>query len=127
MSDLELDVFGYSTAVAKALAFMYWKAKIDANDVEFVLAPSPDSVIPKFHSKHLGGHNLWILDFDCCRGMSMDEEGVRQAAQAFLRNDPFYPCPGREKREDQELWTHFKAQFLEASSCFLQNDEHGSG
>ncbi|ETS73108.1 hypothetical protein PFICI_15283 [Pestalotiopsis fici W106-1] len=126
MSDLGLDAFGYSTAIARALAFMYWKGKIDANDVEFVLAPAPDFALSQFHSAHLGGHNLWILDFDCCKSMSMNKEGVHRAAQAFLRNDPFYPCPGRENKEDQELWKHFRAQFLEASSYLLHDDDEAS-
>ncbi|KAK9790488.1 putative DUF3669 domain-containing protein [Seiridium cardinale] len=58
MMDLELDVPGYATAIARALAFMHWAAKIDANDVEFVLASAPDGDIPQFRSKYFGGHSL---------------------------------------------------------------------
>lgn len=127
MEDLGLAVLNYSAAIATVLAFMYWRAKIDANDVEFVLAPARGTAPAQFQSKHLGDHNLWILDFDCCRSMSMDEEGVKQAAQAFLRNDPFYPCPGRENEEDKKLWAHFKAEFLNASSMMLGAEDQSSG
>ncbi|KAI1880167.1 hypothetical protein JX265_001788 [Neoarthrinium moseri] len=120
MSDLDLDPPQYATGMAKALAFMHWSAGVDANDVEFVLAPAPRPATPRFHSQQLGSHNLWILDFDCCRRMRMDQDGVMQAAQAFLRNDPFYPRPGRENTEDKELWNHFRNTFLEVSSFILQ-------
>ncbi|KAI8302943.1 hypothetical protein K4K61_007527 [Colletotrichum sp. SAR11_59] len=37
MEDLVLNVEGYARAMTDTLAFMHWTAKVDANDVEFVL------------------------------------------------------------------------------------------
>lgn len=106
-------------AMAEALAFMHWAAEVDANDVEFVLAG------PSTHSKALNGisapatalgeHEMWVLDFDCCRTMSMDELGVANAALAFLRNDPYCPRPSKSP-EDEQLWRLFRAKYLEASN-----------
>ncbi|KAI1379847.1 zinc finger protein-domain-containing protein [Hypoxylon crocopeplum] len=119
IGELGLDPFAYSKVMAQALAFMHWLAKVDANDVEFVLAPAEDA--PQFRSQALGNHNMWILDFDCCRRISMDRSGTEQAAKAFLKNDPFYPHPSRgEEEEDRMLWQHFKAAFLEASLIIIR-------
>ncbi|OTB03430.1 hypothetical protein M426DRAFT_60512 [Hypoxylon sp. CI-4A] len=119
IEELGLDPFAYSEVMAHALAFMHWLAKVDANDVEFVLAPAEDE--PQFRSQILGDHNMWILDFDCCRRIAMDRSGIERAAQSFLKNDPFYPHPSRsEKEEDRRLWQHFKATFLEASSMIIR-------
>ena len=86
--------------MAQALALMHWVGEVDGNDVEFVLAPSDNATM----SNVLGDHSMWILDFDLCRNMSMDEDGVKQASIAFWRNDPFYPRPGK----DPELWNAFR-------------------
>ena len=111
--------------MAETLAILYWKAHIDANNVEFVLAPPPttsqslasSSVIK---SEALGEHVVWILDFDCCKSIPLDEKGVEQAVEAFYRNDPYYLRPKSSNGEDITLWTAFKDQFLEASESFLE-------
>ena len=76
--------------MAEALAIMHWICEIDGNDVEFVLAP-PDPQAKGTTSNCLGEHSVWMLDFDLCRMMTMDEWGVKQAVVAFWRNDSFYP------------------------------------
>lgn len=65
--------------MAETLAIMHWVVRVDANDVEFVLAP-PDSDGEKGGWENvLGEHAVWMLDFDLCRDMAMDnprpEEG----------------------------------------------------
>ncbi|KAI1266884.1 zinc finger protein-domain-containing protein [Xylariaceae sp. FL1019] len=124
IEDLGLNPYTYSERMAGALAFMHWCGKIDANDVEFVLAPlssqvstPTETIIP---CPVLGDHCLWILDFDCCRPITMDEAGMEQAARAFWRNDPFYPRPGKEQESDVELWAHFKRAFLAASTKLIE-------
>lgn len=129
IEELALDGMLYARIMAETLADLYWRAHIDANDVEFVLAPprgdhkshfegsSTDPPIIK--SNILGEHVLWILDFDCCKQMSMDKIGVEQAVAAFYRNDPYYPRPGRDNVKDQTLWTGFKDRFLEASEAIM--------
>lgn len=61
-------------------------------------------------SNVLGEHTMWMLDFDLCRDMSMNEGGVRQAVKAYLGNGPFCPHP-----RNSVLWREFKEQYLKAS------------
>lgn len=124
--------------MADALAFMYWRARIDANDVEFVLAPprqlDGDSDKPAiglglgrrhFFSSSTGlfgeqQHAMWVLDFDCCGEMTLDEDGVERAAKAFVRNDPYFPGPYRAHFCVVVLWIVFEARFLERSARMLE-------
>ncbi|KAM3499874.1 hypothetical protein MY10362_006908 [Beauveria mimosiformis] len=136
MEELKLPVEAYATAMADALAFLHWVVKIDANDMEFVLAPAracaqdddaQDDATPSIGDEHLfsdafGVHSMWILDFDCCRVLEMNEKGMRQAAMSFWRNDPFYPRPGAKNEEDQRLWRVFEQRFLDASSFLLSGE-----
>ncbi|KAL2878469.1 hypothetical protein SGCOL_006179 [Colletotrichum sp. CLE4] len=136
METLDLDLAGYAVAMAEALAFLHWSAKVDANDVEFVLAnprasqsspstdPSTSSLGPAgFLSNDFGSHAMWILDFDCCRMMTLDSNGIKQACRSFWRNDPYYPRPGSSNAKDQELWAIFRAHFLKASDRILEGEE----
>lgn len=68
---------------------------------------------------------MWILDFDCCHPMMMNDAGVKQACDAFYRNDPYYPRPGSGYAEDEELWYVFKEKFL-ACSWNVKGYEHWS-
>ena len=107
--------------MAEALAIMHWGAQIDANNVEFVLAPPrlkhPHSLT--FQSDYLGVHCMWVLDFDCCRSISVNEAGVEQACTTFFKNDPFYPRPGTGEAADEDLWTVFKKRFVQPSMRVL--------
>ena len=81
--------------------------------MEFVLAPAPSAEVHTLqsegHSAHsaiiqshsLGEHAVWLLGFDCCKNMPLDETGVEQAAAAFYRKDFYYPRPGRDDVKDQ--------------------------
>ncbi|KAI1304361.1 zinc finger protein-domain-containing protein [Xylaria venustula] len=125
VEDLKLDLLEYSRRIAQALAFMHWSVGIDANDVEFVLAPPTpgNSARLVMSSPVLGDHCLWILDFDCCRPITMDDTGLKQAARAFWKNDPFYPRPGKSNEQDITLWSHFKRAFLDASAEIIGPDD----
>lgn len=119
MEEMGLNAVLYAQIMAETVAHLFWVTRIDACDIEFVLAPPPDdhplrtsSVIS---SKVLGDHVLWILDFDCCREIEMDDLGVERAARAFLTNDRFYPRPGGDNANDQALWEEFKSRFLTLS------------
>ncbi|KAH0536254.1 hypothetical protein FGG08_006861 [Glutinoglossum americanum] len=111
MEDLGIgaDITTCAEMMAETLAMIHWYGGLDANDVEFVLAPPRNGTQPRL-SNALGGHTMWLLDFDCCRWMTMDAKGVDQAVTAFLRNDPFYPRPG------QPLWEKFRDRYLQVSS-----------
>jgi hypothetical protein len=123
MEELDLPLHEYSQRMANALAFMYWGAKVDADDVEFVLAPweHMHRTPLEIRSPVLGSHCLWVLDFDCVKPMTMDAAGLEQAARAFWRNDPYYPRPGSER--DNGLWEHFKKEFLMASAGIIGPDD----
>ncbi|MCJ1411790.1 hypothetical protein MMC19_005882 [Ptychographa xylographoides] len=129
IEELALDGAVYARIMAETLADLYWRAQVDANDIEFVLAPLKDAQTIQIEersahdttirSQILGEHVVWILDFDCCKHMALNETGVQQAVDAFYRNDPFYPRPGRHNIKDQALWSEFRYRFLEASSAIF--------
>ncbi|KAK2011661.1 hypothetical protein LZ32DRAFT_629411 [Colletotrichum eremochloae] len=132
MEDLGLDLESYALVMADTLAFLHWSAGVDANDVEFVLAQgrpdakpeaeAPSSASADFQTTALGSHSMWILDFDCCRKMTMDEAGIKQACKSFWRNDPYYPRPGSDSKNDQRLWDAFQGRFLETSGRLLEGE-----
>ena len=103
----------YARIMARTLVIMHWIADIDGNDIEFVLAPPNNNSSRSFDtiSNILGDHSVWVLDFDCCKDMSVDEAGVKQAVTAFWRNDPFYPRPIMEPL----LWAAFRVEYLQSS------------
>ncbi|KAF2021845.1 hypothetical protein BU24DRAFT_362698 [Aaosphaeria arxii CBS 175.79] len=125
MEKLGLDVAAYAETMADALALMHWGAQVDANDVEFVLAPprQQEKAPYAFQSEWLGDHCLWILDFDCCHPISMDEAGLDKACVAFFKNDPFYPRPQSQESADTALWNVFKERFLVASRKILSQGD----
>lgn len=124
------DIEQYARVMADTLAMMHWVSEIDGNDIEFVLAPPSLDPCRKFQSRNLdrsmenglkmeskvfGNHSLWVLDFDLCREITMDSNGVQQAAAAFWRNDPYYPRPGKEFKGDISLWNTFRENYLQKS------------
>ncbi|OJJ42292.1 hypothetical protein ASPZODRAFT_147596 [Penicilliopsis zonata CBS 506.65] len=133
MEELQIpstDIQEYALIMAQTLAIIHWVGEVDGNDIEFVLAPpakdseedegrdtrsNDDTII----SNILGEHCMWILDFDVCRSMSMDEKGVHQAVTAFSRNDPFFPRPQKEP----SLWHTFREEYLQTSERLLSSQE----
>ncbi|EXJ86308.1 hypothetical protein A1O3_03259 [Capronia epimyces CBS 606.96] len=113
--ELDLQIFEYARAMAEMLAMMHWTAKIDANDVEFVLGGTQKTGIGEHTHEFFGRHCLWVLDFDCCKPLTMDAAGVEQAARAFLRNDPYFPRPAIEGSLDHALWFEFRSRYLDCS------------
>jgi hypothetical protein len=121
---LQLDSLAYAKTMASTFAMMHWSAQVDANDVEFVLAPArPGHSGNIFESGGLGAHTMWILDFDCCRSISIDAAGVEQACNAFFKNDSFYPRPASTTAADEALWMAFRQRFLEASREIIGEDD----
>lgn len=126
VEELGLPSAEYARAMARALAFLNWGAGIDGNDVEFVLAaPRTGAGNPGWDSGSLGRHGLWMLDFDCCRGITMDEKGVEQIVRAFWRNDPYYPRPGGGADGDERLWEVFAAEYRRASVEIIHGEAQG--
>lgn len=138
IEQLALPAEQYAFAMADTLAFLHWEARIDANDVEFVLAQprvqhaatgtSPETTQPSIGTKEftpgiLGPHSMWLLDFDCCKELPMTEEGVHIAAERFWRNDPFFPNPDcKGCLEDERLWQVFRERYLDSSMAILREE-----
>jgi len=127
MEELGLDPVAIAKALAEALAHCYWKAEVDANDVEFVLAPATSQEegrqTPSIPIFRLLDQDLviWMLDYDCVRTMSQDANGIAQAVHAFWRNDPYFPRPFAYGHTsfDTGLWQAFKTHFLDVSRRML--------
>ncbi|KAF1978332.1 hypothetical protein BU23DRAFT_577243 [Bimuria novae-zelandiae CBS 107.79] len=126
MEELGRDTYQVARALAEALVYCHWKACVDAEDAEFVLAPSTfetsnksveTPTIEAFGQEFV----VWMVDFDRCGHMVDDEGGVEQAVQAFYRNDPYYPRPFAYglTDEDEQLWEAFKARYLQVSGGLL--------
>ena len=114
------DIGHYAEMMAEILATLHWHALVDANDVEFVLVPHRLGTDAKF-SNFLWEHTIWLLDFDCCRAMSMDEESATKSVGAFFRNDPYYHHPG------EASWTAFRETYLRTSSRIILRDDVDTG
>ncbi|KAF1935236.1 hypothetical protein EJ02DRAFT_296657, partial [Clathrospora elynae] len=70
-------------------------AKVNANEIEFVLAPATEPHHASTPVFKLLGEDLvvWMLDYDCVRELSQDDEVVHLAVHAFYRNDPYFSRP----------------------------------
>jgi hypothetical protein len=118
--------------LAEALAHCYWKAEVDANDVEFVLAPPTArkyvylKPTPTFR---VLGEKLtkWMLDFGSVRHITQDVDGIAQAARAFWRSDPYFPRHyfNGQTDFDRKLWKLFLNHFLQASKDSLLEKMNG--
>ena len=143
MEDLELDCSYYALQMADALAIMHWEAQIDAADVEFVLGGPPclardplpaleklkqleknsTTGVDAVQSQAAATH-MWLLDFNQCQPISMDEEGVHQAVKRFFDNDPYYPRPSAiVGSTDERLWEAFAKRYMETSGSIIGADK----
>ena len=143
MEDLELDSSYYALRMADVLAIMHWEAQIDAADVEFVLGGPPclaQDPIPALEKlkqlekdsttgvdavqSQAAATHMWLLDFNQCQPISMDEEGVHQAVKRFFDNDPYYPRPSAAVGSpDERLWEIFAMRYLETSGSIIGADK----
>ncbi|EXJ72175.1 uncharacterized protein A1O5_04679 [Cladophialophora psammophila CBS 110553] len=144
MEYLQLDTGIWAGVMAQTLAVLHWRARIDANDVEFVLGRTPGLDIapatPQSETrgwKHSGFNNIfsfevhqrsmgvWLLDFDQCQTFPESAAGVKQLEKAFYFNHPYYPRPVSKHPNDMALWETFKAAYLQASACLTQTEMPG--
>ncbi|KAI3546906.1 hypothetical protein CSPX01_04148 [Colletotrichum filicis] len=109
IKDLEMKPADLYLGMAHALAIMHWVAKIDGNDVEFVIGRPPvaEQVVrtdyrlvgilalkPMTSTYELLTHkppdfgrrvtSLWMIDFDDCHDMTMDDAGIDKAVKATI-------------------------------------------
>ncbi|KAM4066194.1 zinc finger protein [Hirsutella rhossiliensis] len=147
MMEIQLDVVEMARRMAVAMAIMHWAAKTDARDVEFVLGSStlkkPSGAENRDLANQNGPHRyigppsrldedfyhrtteLWILDFNQVRPITMDAAGVAQAVQAATINDPYLPKPLQSSAAEIKVWNAFVKSYLTTSRRILE--DHGEG
>ena len=144
MEDIGLDTKALASAMADTLAILHWEVRIDAADIEFVLGGAPcltHKPLPKFEQlRHLAADtstdtttpdpgtcapatHLWLLDFNQCQPIAMNEGGADQAVKRFLDNDPYYPRPAIGSADDS-LWLHFQQRYIVASRKITNGSGH---
>ncbi|KAM0307598.1 hypothetical protein HYE67_000731 [Fusarium culmorum] len=129
MEDLHLNTGYFARCMANTLAIIHWGAKIDGNDIEFVLGSSPaqtkrpssdeleklslwemaEACELDFSQRTM---EMWVIDFNQCSQVEDDEAGIDKMIKAFIHNDPYYPRPGQADENDQELWKIFRTSYL---------------
>lgn len=130
IDQLALEKAQHARAMAICLSEMHWKVHVDAAGVEFVLGTAPERVAIKavkiqnlpprtstealLRSKRRSAH-LWLLDFNQCREITLDDRGVSQAINAYWQNDPYYPRPCPPAHLDRALWDLFSKVYIEHS------------
>ncbi|MDI1493131.1 MAG: hypothetical protein OHK93_004918 [Ramalina farinacea] len=128
---LGLDLDALVGKMASSMALMHFGAKIDGRDVEFVLgskveatekisleelermAPCTDTLHPTAIVEPGPWHycrrrvEMFVLDFNQCRSIEMNKEGMETAAEAFVINDPYCPRPHHADEGIRNLWVYF--------------------
>ncbi|KAK4460937.1 zinc finger protein-domain-containing protein [Cladorrhinum samala] len=146
MLELQLDVEALANRMGTALAVMHWAASTDARDVEFVLGSSSaktkttraggidlEKVEPltytgppsnRFQDLFCRVIELFVLDFNQVRSITLDDEGVALAVQAWQLNDPYYPKPPGccETPMQRNIWKTFATSYLEVSHAILSEE-----
>jgi len=121
LAELGVSLTDCAVSMARMLALMHWEVKCDGRDVEFVLGGVPGSEgPPTLDTVDAHEMQLWILDFNQVRTISMDEDGIRDAAEAFMINDPYYPRPLDTSEGGRRLWSLFRDAYLESSERLLE-------
>ncbi|KAK3383185.1 hypothetical protein B0T24DRAFT_587861 [Lasiosphaeria ovina] len=120
-----------------ALAVMHWAAKTDARDVEFVLGASSKTTgeaIDPYYFKTVKQLykpddlfyrpvDLWVLGFSKVRSITLDDEGVALALEAWRLNDPYFPKPRGPTRPEKHAWWLFFSSYLAMSRNILKEED----
>ena len=144
--DLELFV----SRMAGAMALIHFAANIDGRDVEFVLgskveptetvgwedfegmAPRTDTMASaaivepgplQFGRRRV---EMFVLDFNQCREIERNREGMETAAEAFVINDPYCPRPHHADEDAQKLWGEF-CRIYRQTAIKIAGSELGRG
>ena len=146
IKDIGLEVKDIAYALADALAVLHYHTKIDAMDIEFVLGSSPlddqnvrrriplNKLMSAEEPKSTFGYvtnsspnfarrvtSLWLLDFDACRDISLDQAGVDLACKAFVETEAYFPRPHSLDDVAQELWKLFGQQYIATAERILEH------
>ncbi|KAK1998399.1 hypothetical protein LX36DRAFT_710905 [Colletotrichum falcatum] len=55
--------------------------------------------------------SLWMIDFDDCHDITMDEAGVNKAVSAFLETNHYCPKPNTGNPFIESLWKDFSTRY----------------
>ncbi|KAH0494814.1 hypothetical protein TgHK011_008399 [Trichoderma gracile] len=142
MADLQLDVQALASRMGAAMAIMHWAAWTDARDVEFVLGSSAEETSARLSPTevarlqqpvytgpatydnrnaffHQRTTEMWLLDFNQVRSITMDEKGVAEAVEAARINDPYLPRPLGESLVEKQVWDAFEKNYIAAADAIL--------
>ncbi|KAK7224997.1 hypothetical protein V2G26_013000 [Clonostachys chloroleuca] len=119
MEELSLPCDVWAKAMGATLATIHWKLRVDGADIEFVLGAHRHTT-----ANTLDESTLWVLDFDCCKPITADSDGLTAIARAFWRNDPYYPRPGTLNEKDRQLWRIFAEEYKRIGKELLEADLH---
>ncbi|KAK3948856.1 zinc finger protein-domain-containing protein [Pseudoneurospora amorphoporcata] len=141
--ELDLDIAALARRMGIALAVMHWGARTDARDVEFVLGSSSRKKVPRNLKEEINGdeeqehdvapatyHGLedfycretemWVLDFNQVRDITLDDAGVALAVEAVKLNDPYFPKPLKNSEAEKHAWKAFAVSYMENSRAILE-------
>ncbi len=124
LEEVGLDLFLLPRTTESALAVMHWAAKIDGNDVEFIVGSRAEK--PKAHRIDFQHRitKLFLLDFGQCKQAALDKAEVARRIRMFLSSDPYYPRPHTSKGKDEQRWIAFKQEYLKTSRAILHSNKH---
>ena len=146
IKDIGLEADDLAFAMADALAVLHWHTKIDAMDIEFVLGSSPQgdqivrrrfplekltsASIPTSTFEHVTNSSpnfgrrmtsLWLLDFDACKDIALDQTGVNMACKAFVETEPYCPRAHSSDIFGQNLWISFGNRYIATARKILDH------
>ncbi|KAK1540369.1 hypothetical protein CPAR01_06358 [Colletotrichum paranaense] len=144
IKDLEMKPADLYLGMAHDLGVMHWVAKIDGNDVEFVIGSFPvaEQVVrtdyrlvdilalkPMTSTHELLTHklpdfgrrvtSLWMIDFDDCHDITMDDAGIDKAVKAFIETNHYCPRPNSGGDYIETMWKDFSSMYLSFSSTIM--------
>src|SRR4051812_31953442 len=64
--------------------------------------------------------HLWLLDFNQCKEIEMNDTGVTAAVEAFALNDRYFPRPS----VDANLWKIFCNQYQKTSERIIASQRY---
>ncbi|KAK4183897.1 hypothetical protein QBC35DRAFT_517920 [Podospora australis] len=139
-----LDTTAMARSMGTALATLHWGASTDARDVEFVLGscwekepwgyamqnysarysacdpctytgPSTGEIEDFLLCNPRVSTELFVLDFSQVREITIDDEGVAMAVEAWRLNGPYYPKTLGETWEERDVCESFEKSYLASS------------
>ncbi|KAL8707972.1 MAG: hypothetical protein Q9225_007671 [Loekoesia sp. 1 TL-2023] len=140
MEEMNIGPSMFAGPMAEVLAVMHWIARVDAGDIEVVLGTSVAShefslsstseeienmqpyTSTAIYTYRPSALHVWVLDFNRCQPIMMDELGVNQAVKVFFINDPYFPRPPlhTDGQGENRVWELFETRYLEFSRTIIE-------